>query len=848
MKKFPVQWWAGGLLIPVFSMVGFLARRRVSQGDLLGNGFAILDLVITLVLLAVGLTSLAVIVHRGLRTYLRGKFTGWVHNQRSLAVLILICLLAAYESFQDLLFLAADMDEIHYQGYRQILGEYRLLLFGLLVAALLTLSAAGWARQDLVGDAVRKFFRSKLLYVFLISSAVLLSISASQVGRIFQTDLGRNFGPLPVPLLGIQVLLLMGGILLAAVILCRLQERGHKLQFLRNDILVMLLLALAAFGVWSSVSLRETTFIDQKRPPNQEYYPTSDALYYEQSVQSMLAGNGLDSDSHAGFKVYLGLLHRLGGNQLGDILPLKLILLSLTPALLYGVTAALTNRTSGIIVGCLSVIKGWNTLILGEHITLASVMDVMTEPITALVILGMVFLIIRWMEDPGGRQLLPLLAGGAAGAAIMFRVEAAALVPAVGICILGYFWKQIRTGVRGLILIAVGLMLILAPWMGYRFLTTGSPSVLLLGKGNYFEQDFGPVAGAVLEAETQQAVDPENTFVNHAVNNLLGFIYPYPSNHQPLLTAASLPELVTRGQGLEDMEGDFWVDKYLERYVRSLPYWWRSQWNGRLESRSVLPVLGSLFLMLVGVRQVRGRKRWWVVMLGLFVVFHTLLYARVEQSGGRSIQIISWIPLIFYGSGLAWVGAEVRKISGFWKPFPWLQQVRDPLPQEDKLSRNLKLWQFSAAVVLLLLLGLSVPAADQLIPIRYPQAGLEDQISNLPAETQQLVLMAAGDSSDHTVVYGRALFPRWYKADQKMEDIRGGRIPDYSFKRTEFYLVGSKDTWVAIRSYKDQIQLPHAADVIVVGTREDAVYGPNGEKMSGEYIKAIELIQLSSQK
>ena len=144
-------------------------------------------------------------------------------------------------------------------------------------------------------------------------------------------------------------------------------------------------------------------------------------------------------------------------------------------------------------------------------------------------------------------------------------------------------------------------------------------------------------------------------FPYHVVNNLLQQIYILPSNHQPLLTLASLPDLVSREAKLADLEGDSFSEKYLERYIKSLPYWWQGEWNGRLVPRSYLPVLGSVLLIFIGIKQIEGRKAWLAGLLGLMLLSHAVIYAFIGQSGGRSMQIVDWIPMVFYGIGISYI-------------------------------------------------------------------------------------------------------------------------------------------------------------------------------------------------
>ena len=69
-----------------------------------------------------------------------------------------------------------------------------------------------------------------------------------------------------------------------------------------------------------------------------------------------------------------------------------------------------------------------------------------------------------------------------------------------------------------------------------------------------------------------------------------------------------------------------------------------------------------------------------------------------------------------------------------------------------------------------------------------------------------------------------------------MVDHRRGTVPDFSYERVEFYLVGTENTWGALPGEVEFF--PHASEILIIGTREPRLKDDAGKIISGEYIKA----------
>ena len=690
---------------------GDLYSNRLAEGGFLHSGYSAADLIL-LFGAVLGILSLgSILLHRTLRETLNKEVTELLTNEKWFIGLLITLGLLLYEAFQDFLFLRAEIDIVHYEGYRAFLIGHLSLLGWLFLGSLLGLTVVIIFQWQLIKSWLLSLLKKRTFYVFAVIAGVILTGSSLGVGDMFANPQVQGFNKLNAPLLGIQVLLISLGLILLNGLFNKLKDRWTWLSFFKRDALIMVLLVVIAFSLWINIPIGQKTFTDSPKPPNYQFYPTSDALYYEQGAYQFMVGNGIIANNHVGYPIYLAFLHLIGGEGYEDILPLQIALISFIPMLLYKLTATLHTRFSGLVVSFLYIIRDSNAMRLGEHITLSNSTELMTEPLAAFGTILFSTLLIVWLQNPRKNQLFPLLSGGVMGWMVLIRVEVLAMIPMIGLIMLFYFRKDLKLWLRSIVLVGMGVVFLAGPWMGYSYAQTGSAQSMLLEEGHHLVKTIRD-----FQNENTNRKDRSELFPHHLANNLLQHIYYLPSNHQPLLTFASLPDLVRGSEAIGDMEGDSFAEKYLERYVRSLPYWWIGEWNGRLEARSVLPVLGSLALLVIGCSQLKKSKIWLAVLLGGLILTHSTLYAAIGQSGGRFILIIDWIALVFYGMGLAWILTKAAGYVGLGEPGSWWQQEEFTTEPERRFSLR-----FSPPLISISLLLLVIGSAHPLTVVFLPK-------------------------------------------------------------------------------------------------------------------------------
>jgi hypothetical protein len=258
-------------------------------------------------------------------------------------------------------------------------------------------------------------------------------------------------------------------------------------------------------------------------------------------------------------------------------------------------------------------------------------------------------------------------------------------------------------------------------------------------------------------------------------------------------------------------------------YVRGLPYWW-SDWDGRLATQSVLPLTLILFLIALGLASTWRRQRTKGLLPLFAYVAHLSVYALFRRSGGRFVLEVDWIPAMFYAIGL------VDLTFGTWS---WRRQEScDDWLIARPVTKTTRVWNTPKAYLLIglfvILIGLSPPLVEMIIPQRYSQAWFETRYQALLKSGSLDELGIQEELSNReNVFYGRALYPRYFAPGEGMTGWKDAFRRD--IYRIEFYLVGSTHAWVALPYQGELEAFPHASDVIFIG------------KDQGDYIEAAML-------
>lgn len=858
----------------------------ISRGGISNRVPVIINSLILLIFLIFVFTLLLTVVDKRMQSRLYGWFELALENRKFLKWTVIFAGLALYESIQDVLFLAGNIPGIHYQEYKIILANHFSILIFAALASLQLLILIFTSHADIVWGVIKKNLQGSWAVLFTVIFGIVLIINFSGFGMRFDSQSDRFFQTTNAPVPGIQVLFLVAAYLGVLAGVKYLSSKNDILnRIFKKDFLIILAVWLLAFSIWSSTPTSANYFVDRGRPPNNSLSPASDALYFDIQAQRILAGEGFDEDfypRHPMYILFLAFSHLLTGKGYLDVIYFQIALLSLTPVLLYKLVRLLHNRSSGLLVALLFILRERNSLYLSQHITVTNVKTLMTEPLTIFCIILLVYLLALWLKEPGKNLHLAMLLGGVLGFAVLLRVEALMFIPIFGLLSFFYLWRKKRSWLRGMIVMFAACGVMVFPWMYRNKVVLGSYAIdyhfqyqnklkdlfkyFYPGKTRSDDSDSGDRSSSyyfpAIKPAKQSSIpllpykmlkQPEESstelehFLDHFFNNITQGLYYLPSNHQPLLTIGSLPDFISSTQTQTDIEEDSPPERYLERYIKSLPYW-DYHWNGKLQSRSFLPVAFTIGIIALGISGIKRSGKWIAVLLLLLFVFYGAAFALLGYSGGRFIFLVDWITLLFYGIGLSIVVSKIRQDAGGWLTGSG-ERGSDPLlEKEQEISLSGRPGILVLGALLILFTGGSMYAVDQWLPSPYTPSGLQENTVEVPgfSEAEQQIMFALSNAGFQPLtLFGRALYPKFFKNDEGLADNRKATLPDRSYKRVEFYLIGMENGWVVLPGKEGLGFFPHGVDVIVIGSRQPAEFDQDGNKVHGDYIMAERVYLLS---
>jgi hypothetical protein len=493
---------------------------------------------------------------------------------------------------------------------------------------------------------------------------------------------------------------------------------------------------------------------------------------------------------------------------------------------IYLLTKSIHSRAAGLMTAFLIMFRERNAIALSDHITVTHAKAILSDLPATLGVVLFLLIMIWWLQQPKKRLNFALLAGGVIAAFVLVRPDLGAMIPFVGLGALLTLRRRPALWGKGMLLLGLGVILVLAPWVIRNWCVTGKVFLDIPGdrlgvfRETIFRREtgFSPLQDeemgikvngkALLDPNPPDPSPPLTTkdiVFNHYFNGQAQSLLYLPIASNLLVAPLTAVTSASPGQAFVQMCCS------PPKYVRSLPYWW-SDWNGHLAAQSFLPLTLILFLIALGLASTWRRQRTKGLLPLFAYVAHLLIYALFRRSGGRFILEVDWVTAMFYGIGL------VELIFGTWS---WLRResLEDWLFSKP-LLKTTRDWNTTKSYFLIglfvLFIGISPPLVEMIIPQRYSQAWFESRYQALmKSESLEELGIEEKLSNRENVFYGRALYPRYFAPGEGMTGWTGAFRRDIS--RIEFYLVGSTHAWVALPYNSVLEEFPHASDVIFVG-------------------------------
>ena len=686
-----------------------------------------------------------------------------------------------------------------------------------------------------------------LVYGFLLIFWLLLAWGSTR----FEPDLGGySWTTLGAPILDRDVLLtfIIGfgliGIGAAGKTLgigSRYFSTPHSSNRERNfDIAIVLVIWLVAAGFWLSLPTKPSHFVNEPVYPNFEYYPNSDALKYDATGHNMLLGADLlylGNVMHKPlYSAFLALLHSIAGPEFERITLIQSAIFGVFPALVYLLIKRLHSRLAGIIAASLVILREVNSIVLASRITLSNSRILMTETLAVIGIILIILMIFIWMDEPKKRIIMTMFIGAGIGILSQIRNELIYLLPVILIFSIYIYFRFPNYWLKTSTLFVAGVILFMIPWQ-IRILHLTETPFLMIRRANSILSRFEKEPDVLYETLEEDLDSPLadqrgslNYFITHLVHNQIQAFLIFPD-------AFRLPDALI-GFAVYQNADRFWENCCsTENYVDRLFDFWRwKKWDGSVQKESFPAIFTTLFFLSVGLVKAR-EKSGARALFPLFVLFaFYLLLSGFRMSGGRRVQAVDWIWIIYFSVGLSQFALWIFRFLISVEVPAWLIGTQNT-DEVDFLSRNefiipknvtLNWRRIFSAGLLIFFLGALVPIIEQIIPSQYKEEMLQSRMDEV------LVMDSGGIIGEFlenggVVQQGKGLYPRFLTAGD-------GEEIDNPFEQAgilKLFLAGPTSVEVVLPFEDGQaFKLPHYSDVIVVGCN-----GPYFDAL-GVYIEA----------
>lgn len=401
-------------------------------------------------------------------------------------------------------------------------------------------------------------------------------------GTFYRQGVSILEGPLILPLLIVAPLMILVGELSACARIRTFWDGNRTLLFRGLFFAVWLSAAI----VWANVPFEgRSYFLPAQRPPNFNFYPSSDAENYDLLALNLFNGNGFRNGMTVVrplYIVFLAVLHQFVGTDYLDLTTLQIMVLALIPALIFRLGVRLRSPWTGILAAVWIVAREAYAIRLTPLVQVSNSRLLMSELPMMLIVLWIANLSVDWLRELSARGFARwatvILAAAACGMGALIRTQSIVLVPAVAIVIgaFGLFQKkrpvQASLRTKQLLVFFALTALVILPWTLYDRLVPNPTVRDGTGEGAYLNRLYARAAGVREDGSASSVVNliRENpTAIGaeigaHLTNNLLSTVLVLPLRTEEV----SDPE-----QWFFD-RGNFWYRESSRPVLERCPILW----------------------------------------------------------------------------------------------------------------------------------------------------------------------------------------------------------------------------------------------------------------------------------
>ena len=632
-------------------------------------------------------------------------------------------------------------------------------------------------------------------------------------GTFYRQGVSLLEGHLIVPLLFLYLLIPL------FMISERNQKDNKKIVF---TIIFFIVIWAAAVWLWQTTQFEgRSYFAPALRPPNYNYYPSSDAENYDLLAQSIILGNGFRNGMTVVrplYAAFLALLHTIFGNDYIHVTNGQIVLLALIPAIVFLIAKQLRYPAAGLASASWIIWREIYSIRLTPSVQVSNSRLLMSDLPTLLMIALVILFIVKWCHSE--KKIYALFCGGMIGTAMLLRTQCFVLIPAL---LLVFFCSSKITSIKWLsVLISLlGVIIVFCPWLLWGKIHPNTSANSETSEGHYLQQLYRNAAG-----ETDKDTGLLQIIIKHPAETLRSVSAHFLNNE--ISSVLILPMRLNAPENSDQLfyEGDL--------------FWYRENAHKTIEEN--LPLVGIYLLIIaIGITGAVRKNSFTGLIPFVIHIVYNLGNAFAMTSGFRFILPSDWIILFYFALGCVSVMEFFNRLFLFNFHLPNTGKlVSGELTDQLKGKKSEGFLPFFAFLLFLAVIGSILPLCDAVIPQRFSnksQAQLEvEWIQSSEGSTIDL-----SQYQDQEIVFleGRAIYPRFYKAG---EGDSGGSSSAKRGLDSDRIVWMFHDQRVHVLNYsltEDQVlyaantKVPDPMDVLVVGIRHD------------DYVDVLDMHQLS---
>jgi hypothetical protein len=573
--------------------------------------------------------------------------------------------------------------------------------------------------------------------------------------------------------------------------------------------------------LWNSAPFTCTDDRPGPYPPNNQCYaPINDAVYSIGSHYVTL-GEGVYNHWQTDkplYMVFLAIGQFIAGQRVDQYLTFQIVFLALMPALLFLLGREIMGYGEGLFLAFLSLILGYNEIVSYQLVGGVNAKLENTELLTAFFLILLAISVFGWWKKKSA-PVWAVISGGVLGLSSLVRLNPLFILPLLGIATMFLKRKKGKVLFIELGLFAIAFSLVFLPGI----FSSNDPQ----GNNYYLTKIQNVITERYSPLQLESPIESPSVVVPIAQSA--------DQLHYPQISIAKT--------GKMDMIVHFLNNEFSSMAVlpvnfsfRTLsdqekqPLWnFNSQpvWFSQYSAENLVMLILNFMIVLIGLGVAVKKYRLAGASAFLIQLGYHLGNAAAKTSGGRYLQPVNWVTLLYYSIGfvtLLMIGAGV--LNHQFRAQEASEESTEAAKVEQAFPLNQKIYRpVFLAMGLFLICGLVVPFTN-LLP------------SRLPEETGDSSLTAA----EHRLVDGGYISQlQWenFLQDPNRVVIEGKAF-DSIYYRSDFYAIGSPSFEVMALA-KDHVfvsyllnvepgePLTDGSDVILVGCKigEDALWGAN---------------------